>query len=458
MLNSGIIPRKETGFMSRYHATQDVKVQGGATHIAAYAGLFMLGNLADRLGVAKALSAAIITKGEREPVHDRGRLALLVMLMLAMGGTALTDIEYLRIHKVLFGNVASVSTFYRFMRSITQQTLRDMWREIGVIRKEVIRMLGHHTGSGYIYIDLDASLVNIHSQNKQKAAGTYKKGFGFHPIFATFEGEVLAVLMRSGNAAANKISDHLELLDRCLEQIPEEIIADERAHVRIDSAGCSVDIAHGCTKRGMGFSIAARFNSKIHNAVHQLVYKRDVWQAALNTKGETSRRIKVTEITHLVDMTTWPENTRLILRRVRKEGLTAQRSLFPCENYRYQAFYTTLKGDPAAVDAIMRGHAVVEQTIADLKDNGLNHMPFTDFDANSAWVALTAMSLSLTRWFQKLNLTGSLRKAEPKSLRWKLWHVPALVIKSARKLTICFNDTHPSTPHLLKAHQPLTNT
>ena len=41
MSNVGISPRKETGFMSRYHATQDVKVQGGATHIAAYAGLFM---------------------------------------------------------------------------------------------------------------------------------------------------------------------------------------------------------------------------------------------------------------------------------------------------------------------------------------------------------------------------------------------------------------------------------
>ena len=93
------------------------------------------------------------------------------MLMLAMGSTALTDIEYLRIQKVLFANVASVSTFYRFMRSITQQTLRDMWSEIGVILKEVIRMLGHHIGSGYIYIDLDASLVNIHSQNTQKAAG-----------------------------------------------------------------------------------------------------------------------------------------------------------------------------------------------------------------------------------------------------------------------------------------------
>ena len=41
MSNAGISPRKETGRMSRYHATQDVKVQKGATHVAAYAGLFM---------------------------------------------------------------------------------------------------------------------------------------------------------------------------------------------------------------------------------------------------------------------------------------------------------------------------------------------------------------------------------------------------------------------------------
>ena len=56
------------------------------------------------------------------------------------------------------------------MRSITQQTLRDMQSEIGVIRKDVIKTLGHHTGSGLMHVDIDASLVNIHSQNKQKAA------------------------------------------------------------------------------------------------------------------------------------------------------------------------------------------------------------------------------------------------------------------------------------------------
>ena len=78
---------------------------------------------------------------------------------------------------------------------------------------------------------------------------------------------------------------------------------------------------------------------EIHNAVHQLVYKSNVWQAALNTKGEALRHIKVTDIIHRVDMTNWPENTQPdstpctqprpwgdILRRVRNQGLGAIRT------------------------------------------------------------------------------------------------------------------------------------
>ena len=57
------------------------------------------------------------------------------------------------------------------MRSITPETLRNMWREIGAVRKEVFREIELHIGYGLMFIDLDASLVNVHSQNKQKAAG-----------------------------------------------------------------------------------------------------------------------------------------------------------------------------------------------------------------------------------------------------------------------------------------------
>ena len=76
-------------------------------------GLFILSQLADYFGVGKALNAAMVPQGEREPVHDRGQLLVLIMLMLAMGGTALTDIEQLRAHRSVIRK-----TGHRFPRFI----------------------------------------------------------------------------------------------------------------------------------------------------------------------------------------------------------------------------------------------------------------------------------------------------------------------------------------------------
>jgi hypothetical protein len=62
---------------------------------------------------------------------------------------------------------------------------------------------------------LDASLVDIHSENKEGTAANYKRGFGFSPMFcfADATGEALAGMLRPGNATANSIADQLAVLD-----------------------------------------------------------------------------------------------------------------------------------------------------------------------------------------------------------------------------------------------------
>ena len=40
------------------------------------------------------------------------------------------------------------------------------------------------TGTGIVVLDIDASLVQIHSENKQGTGPNYKDGFGFHPLSA----------------------------------------------------------------------------------------------------------------------------------------------------------------------------------------------------------------------------------------------------------------------------------
>ena len=159
------------------------------------------------------------------------------------------------------------------------------------------------------------------------------------------------------------------------------------------------------------------------------------------------------EVTDLVDLSDWPPGTRLIIRR---EPLHpgAQQSLFPSLNYRYWGHYTdTAEVHPVEADRHMRAHAHVEDNIRRLKDSGASRFPFCDFDANSAWLAVVCMADALVRWFQLLCLEGPLAKAEPKALRWNLWHTPARVIRSARQLIVRILDAWPSADVVLGAYQ-----
>ena len=72
----------------------------------AHVGLHALGSFADRLGLGDIFSAAIPVSGERLPTHNRGKVLVQAMLMLAGGGEACADIEHLRSQGSLFGSVA----------------------------------------------------------------------------------------------------------------------------------------------------------------------------------------------------------------------------------------------------------------------------------------------------------------------------------------------------------------
>lgn len=101
----------------------------------------------------------------------------------------------------------------------------------------------------------------------------------------------------------------------------------------------------------------------------------------------------------------------------------------------------------------MRAHAHVEGTIKRLKDSGASRFPFCDIDANRAWLAVVCFADALVRWFQMLCLTGPLAMAEPKALRWSLWHAPARIVSHARRRIVRILDGWPSTEVLLAAYR-----
>ena len=415
------------------------------------------------MGLTGALSAAVPPRGERVPVHDRGEALVHGLLVLAGGGEACTDIEYLRAQPELFGEVASDSTLYRTITGLGPGGPAALLGAAAAVRG---RLWADRDRSGPLVVDIDSTLIEIHSQNKEGAAPNYKGGYGFHPmICSTADGEPLWIKQRPGNAAANDIADHLEVIDAAVAMLPAPDAAGHRPGddddlvqrsltVRIDAAGCSATLAKGLRDRNIGFAVSARSNRSVQAAIRSGLGDPHRWHnVPKRARQRKPSRAQAADLTDLAGLSGWPKGTRLVVRREpRHPG--AQRTLFPSDTFRYWGFLTDQTGDAAHLDRLMRSHADVEDAVCRLKDSGLARMPFTDWHPNSAWAAMAMVGLALVGWFQTCCLTGALAKAAPKRLRWQLWHLPALVCHTARRVLLRLPQQHPGAKALLAIAHP----
>ncbi len=169
-----------------------LRFTGGGRGLAVHAGTRLLADLADNTGLTAALSEVMASTKVRDRGHDRGRVLADAAVMIADGGEAISDIAALGCQRGLFGEVASLSTLWR-----TLDAAGGRVEQIKAARATARRAVwAAGADPGFYVIDIDATLVDSHS-NKQGAAGTYKGGFGFHPLMAYLDatGEALAGLL-----------------------------------------------------------------------------------------------------------------------------------------------------------------------------------------------------------------------------------------------------------------------
>jgi hypothetical protein len=99
--------------------------------------------------------------------------------------------------------------------------------------------------------------------------------------------------------------------------------------------------------------------------------------------------------------------------------------------------------DAAALELRHHGHARVEDRVRCWKDCGLQNLPFASFTQNLAWVATGLIAGALLVWAQMICLDRELAKAEPKTLRYRLLHVAAVLVRRERGLIIRLDETWP---------------
>ena len=438
--------------------------------VVGHAGARLLADLAEATGLTGAFSNALSPSRQRSGGHDPGRVAVDVAVMLADGGESISDLAVLRDQPELFGSVASPATAWRVLDGIDATALRRL-RAARASAREVAWAQHADTRGAFpqataagreipgLVLDIDASIVICHSE-KEDATPTWKKTFGYHPMFCFLDNtnEALAAVLRPGRAGSNTAADHIAVLDDGLAQIPDHMRHGTPILVRTDTAGCTkAFLAHIRTLRETSCDVRFSVGAPIDETVREAIVKLPgaAWYPAVDADGDLRDGAWVADLTGLLPADDrFPDGTRFIVRRERPHP-GAQLDLFDTvEGFRHQLIATDSPagtGHLTWLDARHRAHARVEDRIRCGKDTGFGRFPSRQFNINAAWLELALAAIDLLAWTQVLLLDGELATAEPKKLRYRLLHAAARITRGQRRIRLRIAEHWPWAADLAAA-------
>jgi hypothetical protein len=301
--------------------------------------------------------------------------------------------------------------------------------------------------------------------------------------------EPLAWMLRRGSAGSNTAADHLDLLDAAIAAVPPAF--RRKLMITCDGAGASHGLIERldalATRRGyeLTYSVGWALSEREKTALR--LVPEQAWQIAIDSRGEVRERraddacansscahracwieeAHVTELTSLLregpagdQLAAWPASMRVFTRRERPHP-GAQLTLFEAEDgWRYSLWVTNRAaktkgwlGQNAYIDAAHRVHARVEDAVRTGKDAGLGHFPSFDFGVNAVWLTAAMTGQILLAWLKLLALDGDLAKAEPKTLRYRVLHAAARLVRGGRKRRLKIQASWPWAEAITAAWQ-----
>jgi len=380
-----------------------LKVTADGTGLVGHAGAVLLRRAADQAGLTGGLSAALRKKGA-SPLLDRGVVLVSLAVAIALGATSMSDIAVLAHLAPVLGDAPSAPTVRRALDMAGTAAMLDRIARARAKARAHVRDLIAATPAGFpwlviagkaltgwLVIDLDATLVAA-SSDKEGAAPTWKKGYGFHPLGAWCAStrECLAMLLRPGNAGSNTFTDHKEVLAAAIRQVPARF--RKKILIRVDGAGASHELIDhllslSSPRRAVLFTSGWMITAAGEDAIRQV--PAGAWKPGTGQDGAAEDDKDVAEITGLMSRAgNWPGGLRWIARRV-KPSRRHLRNLTDYEKktgWKYSITCTNIPGTgiagvpgshhPQYIDTVHREHAVVETSgVRTAKATGLRNLP-----------------------------------------------------------------------------------
>lgn len=404
--------------------------------LAESAGLHDL--LDDQLGVVSANASA--------------KASSVVAGMLA-GADSIDDLEVLRHGAMsrLFTGVRAPSTLGTFLRSFTHghvQQLDAIGAAVlaGLSGRVPGLIAGGDNAEGFACIDVDDTIREVHGYAKQAAAYGYSGVRGLNIQLATLSTPLAApviVRARLRKGSTSSATGAGRLLAQAIGTARAAGVAGQIL-CRADSAYYGWAFVGAAIRKKTWFSVTARMTKAVTAAITSIdedawtpiKYPNAIWEEA-EQRWISDAEVAEVPFTAFTGRRNDQQVTcRLVVRRVKRLQRLAydgseQGELFAA--YRHHAFITNSPLGMVEADRRHRDHAIVEQVIAELKDNALAHLPSGKYTANAAWVSCAAMAFNLAR---AAAVAAGLAKARWASLRRKIIHVAARIATTSRRLDL----------------------
>jgi hypothetical protein len=413
-------------------------------NLVSCAGLAPVLQLAERAGL-QDLVGAHIRIGKPGGGNARVKVPALIAGMIA-GADSIDDMALLRHGAMgrLFTDVRAPSTLGTFLRTFTFGHVRQLDAVASRLLINLSTSAPLLPGADTLaYVDIDDTVKPTYGYAKEGAGRGYSGIKGLNALIGIVSTPgstpvITGARLRRGQTNSAKgahrfVADTLVTAKAC--GATGTLIA------RMDSAYYQADVVAAVIRHKAHFSITARLLPPVRRAIDAIA--ADAWTPIKYTNAiydeDTQRWVSEAEVAE-VEFTAFSSRpkakqvtARLIVRRVPDINPKNQSPLFTV--YRHHAVFTNSPLPMLQAESAHRGHAIIEQVIADLKNGPLAHLPSGRFWANSAWLVCAAMAFNLTRTAGTLASAFHAR-ATTGTIRAQLITVPARLARSARRLVL----------------------
>jgi Transposase DDE domain group 1 len=393
--------------------------------LTSHAGVVLLHDFAQRLGVAEVLDEELRVK-TRERGYPESEAIGGLLYNTILGGTCLNDLEVLRGDpgtQELLGTekVMAPTTAGEFLRKFDMGDVHDLQRVILRLQRRVRPQQRATTCT----LDLDSSIYEQASTHKEGSTKAYNGEVGYHPLFAFWaeEGELLFCHLRRGSAHTARKAGWF------LRETRKRVPAGVPLQLRADSGFYSHAVVEWCEEEGLTFTVTADQTAPLLAAIAALPERR--WRPLPEYALSDVAEVRYQPVG-------WAQPYRYVVKRELAEKKTGE--LY----WKYHVLVTNEEVQPAAAVMVWHlQHADMENAIKEHKSGfGLEKLPTRKFHANWAYLLIGQIAFNLVAWFKHLVLPPSYQRTTIKTLRHHLLKLAGKIVRTARRLFLVLSASY----------------